>query len=506
MAMTSNRSTLFDDLLAGVATTARAGKNPRITNVVFDSRQVSAGALFVAMRGETSDGNRFLASALERGAVAILTDSETAWRELAATPAGLGLARVAHGRQALAGVSANFFGHPERALGLHGVTGTNGKTTTTYILDAMLRAAGRETVLIGTIEYRVAGTVFPSPHTTPESRDVFALFAEGVTRGATEAVMEVSSHALDQGRVWGMRWDTATFTNLTQDHLDYHGDMERYFQAKALLFRGQGAAAPRVAVLHTGDEYGERLVEIARAAGSEVVTYGLQGTDYSADQLFFDRRGTRFQMHTPQGAIAVHTRLAGPVNVLNLLGASAAAMARGLSLDQVEKGIAAIDHVPGRFQTIDCGQPFTVAVDYAHTDDALRNVTALARSIARQHGGRVLTVFGCGGDRDRAKRPKMGRAAAEGSDFVVVTSDNPRSEDPEAILREILPGVESVGTRYAVVADRAAAISTAIGEARANDVVVIAGKGHEKVQIIAGRSLPFDDADVARRAIEARMR
>ncbi len=503
--MNSNRSMMFENLLANVDLIARAGGDPVITDVVFDSRQVTPGALFLAMRGEVSDGNRYIASALERGAAAILTDSDVAWRELTASSVQVGLALVAHGRRALAGVSANFFGHPERALCLHGATGTNGKTTTTYILDAMLRAAGRATVLIGTIEYRVAGAVFPSPHTTPESRDVFALFAEGVAQGATDAVMEVSSHALDQGRVWGMRWDTATFTNLTQDHLDYHGDMERYFQAKALLFRGQGAAPPRVAIIHAEDPYGRRLMEIARDAGSEVQTYGLRDGDYRAENVSLDRSAMRFRMHTPHGSMDVRTRLVGPVNVLNLLGASAAAMARGLTLEQVQQGIASLDHVPGRFQTIDCGQPFTVAVDYAHTDDALKNVTALARTIAHERGGRVITVFGCGGDRDRAKRPKMGRAAAEGSDFVVITSDNPRSEDPEAILREILPGVEAVGTRYAVLADRAEAIRAAVEEARDNDVVVIAGKGHEKVQIIGGHSLPFDDADEARRAIEARM-
>jgi UDP-N-acetylmuramoyl-L-alanyl-D-glutamate--2,6-diaminopimelate ligase len=495
---------LFHDLLQGVVVMRRAGGNPYISDVVYDSRRVSEGTLFVAMRGESSDGNCFIGSALEKGAAAVITDSETAWQEWTQSPGEFGVALTAHGRQALAGVSANFFGHPERALCLHGVTGTNGKTTTTCILDAMLRAAGRTTVLIGTIEYRVAGDVFPSPHTTPESRDVLALFAEGVAQGATDAVLEVSSHALDQGRVWGLRWDTATFTNLTQDHLDYHGDMERYFQAKALLFRGQGAGAPRVAIIHAEDPYGRRLTEIARGAGSVVQTYGLGNGDFLAENISLDRSAMRFRMHTPHGPIDVRTRLVGPVNVLNLLGASAAAMARGLTLEQVQQGIASLDHVPGRFQTIDCGQPFTVAVDYAHTDDALKNVTALARTVAGARG-RVITVFGCGGDRDRTKRPKMGRAAAEGSDMVVITSDNPRSEDPEAILREILPGVQAVGTRYVVEPDRAAAIRAAIDEARDNDVVLIAGKGHERVQIVAGRNLPFDDAEEARRAIEERL-
>jgi UDP-N-acetylmuramoyl-L-alanyl-D-glutamate--2,6-diaminopimelate ligase len=461
--------------------------------------------LFVAMQGGTTDGNRFAESALQRGAIAMVTDSQPTYQKIRVDRPELAVARVAHGRRALAGISANFFSHPEDRLNLNGVTGTNGKTTTTYMLESMLRSARRTSILVGTIEYHVGNEVRPSPHTTPESRDLFQLFAEGVAAGATEAVMEVSSHALQQGRVWGLHWDTAVFTNLTQDHLDFHGTMEAYFAAKAKMFTGEnGAAAPRVAIIHCEDEYGQRLVPMARAAGCEVLQFGLNRGDFHAADVHLDANGTRFQMVTPTGSMALQTHLPGPVNVLNLLAASAAAMARGLTSEGIIRGVETIAYVPGRFQTVDCGQPFTVAVDYAHTDDALRNVTRLARQLAAPRNGRVITVFGCGGDRDRGKRPRMGLAAGVGSDYVVATSDNPRSENPEEILLEILPGLKESGVEFAVESDRANAIRMAVSEAQENDVVVIAGKGHEKVQVLHDRTIPFDDAEEAREALRER--
>jgi UDP-N-acetylmuramoyl-L-alanyl-D-glutamate--2,6-diaminopimelate ligase len=495
-------STHFEETLRGVQLRERAGANPRVSDVVYDSRKVTAGALFVAMHGGTTDGNRFVENALQQGAVALVTDSAPTWQKIRADHPDFAVALVEHGRRALAEISANYFYHPERSLRLSGVTGTNGKTTTTYMLESMLRSAGRTSVLVGTIEYHVGGEVRPSPHTTPESRDLFQLFAEGVAGGATEAVMEVSSHALEQGRVWGLHWDAAVFTNLTQDHLDFHGTMEAYFAAKAKMFTGEGgAAAPRVAVIHGEDEYGRRLVPMARAAGCEVVEFGLSRGDFRAADVELGANGTRFRMMTPAGSFALHTHLPGPVNVLNLLAASAAAMARGLTHEEIARGVEAIAYVPGRFQTVDCGQPFTVAVDYAHTDDALRNLTRLARQLAAARQGRVITVFGCGGDRDRTKRPRMGMAAGEGSDFVVATSDNPRSENPDAILLEILPGLKESGVKFAVEPDRANAIRLAVGRAQENDVVLIAGKGHEKVQIVGDRTIPFDDAEEAKEAL-----
>ena len=319
--------------------------------------------------------------------------------------------------------------------------------------------------------------------------------------------MEVSSHALDQGRVWGLHWDTAVFTNLTQDHLDYHGDMESYFLAKAKMFTGEGAVAPpRVAVVHNADDYGPRMLALARNAGSEIFEYGLRRGDFRAEGVQLAANGSRFRMIMPTGEAEMETHLAGPVNVLNLLAAATAATARGLTLEEIVRGVEDISYVPGRFQTVDCGQPFTVAIDYAHTDDALCNVTGLARQLAAPRNGRVIILFGCGGDRDRGKRPRMGLAAGRGSDFVVVTSDNPRTEDPQSIMEEVLPGVEASGARFAVELDRSRAIQLAIAEARENDVVVIAGKGHEKVQILRDRTVPFDDVEQARAAILAQLK
>jgi UDP-N-acetylmuramoyl-L-alanyl-D-glutamate--2,6-diaminopimelate ligase len=494
----------FEESIQGVAVEERGGADPILTGVEYDSRRVQAGAVFVAMRGEVTDGNKFIDAAIGRGAAAIVTDSATSYAETMQKYPQCGVARVGHGRRALAIISAQVFGHPERKLHLTGVTGTNGKTTTAFLLESMLRSARRQCVLVGTIEYHLAGKVLPAPHTTPESRDLLQLFSDGVALGATEAVMEVSSHALDQGRVWGLHYDTAIFTNLTQDHLDYHGDMESYFHAKSLLFTGTGSAPPRTAVIHTNDEYGRRLLPLAQNAGSQVFDYALEGASFHAEKIQLAGSGTRFQMVTPAGTVRVDTQLVGAVNVLNLLAATAAATARGLTLQEILQGIAQLEHVPGRFQAVDCGQPFTVIVDYAHTDDALRNVTRLARTLAQEYGGRVITLFGCGGDRDRSKRPRMGQAAGEGSDFVVLTSDNPRSEDPNAIIKEVLPGLLTTGVPHVVEADRAAAIARAIAEAQAKDVVIVAGKGHEKVQVLKDRTVPFDDVAVARAALTKR--
>jgi UDP-N-acetylmuramoyl-L-alanyl-D-glutamate--2,6-diaminopimelate ligase len=358
----------------------------------------------------------------------------------------------------------------------------------------------RKTVLIGTIESHVAGVVRPAPHTTPESRDLLALFREGADNGATEAVMEVSSHALAQGRVFGMPYDVAIFTNLTQDHLDYHGTMESYFAAKQMLFNGELGAPPRVAVINIEDAYGAKLAEIAREAGAQVYSYGLRAGEFRVEDADMTAAGMEFRLKTPAGAVEIRTRLTGKVNLYNLLSAAGAAVARGLSPEQIAKGVKTLAHVPGRFQTVDEGQRFTVVVDYAHTDDALRNLTSLAREFVGS-AGRVITLFGCGGDRDRAKRPKMGRAAGEGSDFVVLTSDNPRSEDPEAIIADVVPGLIETGTRFVVEADRARAIRLAVEAAHPADIVLLAGKGHEKEQILRHGTIPFDDAQVAAAAI-----
>jgi UDP-N-acetylmuramoyl-L-alanyl-D-glutamate--2,6-diaminopimelate ligase len=495
----------FTELISEVSSLSHAGiQDTEITGVEYDSRRVAAGSVFVAMRGGTTDGNRYIASALKQGAAAIVTDTAEAFAQLAAEHPAVPRLLVEHGRTALAQASAACYGHPERKLKATGVTGTNGKTTTAFLIEALLHAADRSTILVGTIEYHVAGETRPSAHTTPESRDLFELMAEGAARGATELVMEVSSHALDQGRVAEVGYDVAVFTNLTRDHLDYHGTMERYFTAKKLLFDGARYPAPRVAVLNAGDPHTAELAEAARKAGAEVLTYGIAvASNWRADDLRLTPAGAEFSLTAPEGTVRLKSGLAGEVNVLNLLAALAAARARGVAFAELEEAVPRLKPVPGRFQPVDAGQPFTVIVDYAHTDDALRNLIALAGQLVAEKHARILTLFGCGGDRDRTKRPKMGQAAGEGSDFVVVTSDNPRSEDPEAIIAEILPGVVATGVRYAVEADRATAIALILAEAKRGDVVLIAGKGHEKQQILRDGAIYFDDAQVALSALGA---
>src|ERR1700674_2883493 len=420
------------ELLYGAEVLSQSG-NPGIGGLDYDSRRIKPGDAFIAMQGESSNGNKFIDQAISAGAVAIVTDSaaekprpDVAW------------AQVPHGRRALARLSANFYKKPAERLAITGITGTNGKSTTAFLLESILAAAGRKSALIGTIEYHVAGKVLPAPHTTPEALDLNRLLAEALGHGATEVVMEVSSHALAQQRVYGIPFDVAVFTNLTRDHLDYHHTMEEYFASKQVLFEGCGTDPPRVAVLNAEDEYGQKLAKVSKKRGSDVLTFGLTSGDLHADKVDITPRGTRFDLVTPEEVVPIFSPLIGKVNVYNVLAAAGAAYARACKPDTIARGIASLSRVPGRFERVDCKQPFTVVVDYAHTDDALRNLTSLAREFVPRAGqkGRVITVFGCGGDRDRAKRPLMGEAAGRGSDFVVLTSDNPRSEDPLAIIND----------------------------------------------------------------------
>ncbi|RZU42819.1 UDP-N-acetylmuramoyl-L-alanyl-D-glutamate--2,6-diaminopimelate ligase [Edaphobacter modestus] len=490
----------WNEVLREIAVIQSAEGEVPVRGVQYDSRRVVSGDLFVAMRGGSADGNQFIDKAISQGAVTVVTDSPEAYEKLRQKHAGTGAALVEYGRRALAEASAAIFGHPQRHLALSAVTGTNGKTTTAFLLEAMLKSVGRSCVLIGTIETHIAGEVRESPHTTPESRDVLELFSEGAKAGATEAVMEMSSHALEQERVWGLPVDVAIFTNLTQDHLDFHGTMERYFAAKTRLFEGVGAPPPRVAVVNVDDPYGQRIAE--RIERSQLVRYGLDvAADFFAEEIRMRAGETRLRMRTPHGAVEVRSPLTGRVNIYNLLAASAAAWARGLTLDQIAQAAETGAQVPGRFEVVPTDTGVTVVVDYAHTDDALRNLIVLARELVKEHSGRVITLFGCGGDRDRTKRPRMGRAAGEGSDLVVLTSDNPRSEEPGAIVAEALVGLRETGTESIVEEDRAAAIEIAIRSADKGDIVLIAGKGHEKMQILRSGAVPFDDSAVAARVL-----
>ena len=490
----------FLEILDGAEVLSQGGGDCAVKGLDYDSRRVRPGWVFVAMRGESTDGNRYIDAAIASGAVAVVTDSAAE-----APRAGVPWAVALHGRRALARLSANFYKRPAERLRVTGITGTNGKTTASFIVESILRAAGRKNALLGTVECHLPGETLPAPHTTPEPLELNQMLARALARGATEAVMEVSSHAVAQGRVFYIPFDVALFTNLTQDHLDYHKTMEAYFAAKRILFEGCGTDPPRCAIVNTDDEYGRRLAEFSRRR-SQLWTYGLEHGDFHAANLEMTAQGNSFSLRTPEGAVELRSPLIGRVNVYNVIAACAAAYARGCSAQQMAQGIAAMERVLGRFERVDEAQPFAVVVDYAHTDDALRNLTRLARDFAAggvssqgtgQGRGRVITVYGCGGDRDRGKRPKMGRAAGEGSDFVVVTSDNPRSEDPLAIIAESVAGLRETGTRFAAEPDRRKAIALALAEAKAGDIVLLAGKGHERTQIMREGELPFDDHQVA---------
>ena len=374
------------------------------------------------------------------------------------------------GRHALSAAARNFYGHPDRAVTLTGITGTNGKTTTSFLIDSVLRAAGHVTALIGTIEYHLAGRVLPAVNTTPESLEICRLLDQLRAAGGTHATMEVSSHALDLGRVYGFAFRTAVFTNLTQDHLDYHETMERYFAAKALLFNGGNGNAPRFAILNGDDEYGRKM---RTGKDTQVISYGIgNDTNLRAKHVATNIQGLKFEAQFGKLRFDVESHLIGRINVYNILAAIGVGLSYQIPIETITRGIGECAGIPGRFERVDAGQPFAVVVDYSHTDDALRNALAVARGL---NPNRVITVFGCGGDRDRRKRPLMGQAAAEGSDLVVLTSDNPRSEDPLLIMNDVLVGVRRKDRPTVVEPDRAAAIHYAIQSAGAGDLVLDCG-------------------------------
>ena len=463
-----------------------------LTGVVHDSRAAQAGSLFVAIRGEKDDGNTYVDAARRKGAVAIVSEQPAR--------AGLTWLQVPDARVALAVAAALHYGEPAAALTLAGVTGTNGKTTTAFLIDAMLRAAGRTVGLLGTVQYRIGSRIVEAVRTTPESSDLQALFRQMVDAGCSHAVLEVSSHSLALKRVHGCRFHVGVFTNLTRDHLDFHGDMDTYFAAKRRLFDEHLRPDGR-AVINVDDDWGRRLVQ--GLPPEAVLTFGLKTpAAITALDLDLSLRGTRFRAQTPGGLIDIESPLLGRFNVHNMLGAIGAALAMDVPVDAIRAALAQFAGVPGRLERVDAGQDFTVVVDYAHTDDALKNLLETVRALQPR---RVITVFGCGGDRDRSKRPLMGAVASRLSDVVIVTSDNPRSEPPEAILAEIQRGMNGGrgAERHAVV-DRREAIARAVEMAEPGDAVVIAGKGHEAYQIVRDKQLPFDDRQVARELLGKR--
>ena len=483
----------LDQILAGVrlkaALPAELGRR-QVTGLDYDSRRVEAGFLFSAFAGARADGRKFAQAAIASGAIGVVSELPS--------PEGFQgtWIQVEHGRQALALASRNFYGHPDERLSLTGVTGTNGKTTTTFLIDAVLRAAGKTTAMVGTIEYRLAGEVRTAVNTTPESLDLYRIFHELEQAGGTHASMEVSSHALALGRVYGMTFHTAVFTNFTRDHLDFHQTMDNYFAAKRLLFAPEGAPPPRWSVINADDPRGQDL----NPSGGEVLRYGFgESADLRAAELKTTFEGLHFTVQYRGVKVQLASPLMGKINAYNILAACGAALSYGFDWNTIATGIAECKRVPGRFDTVNAGQPFVVAVDYAHTDDAIRNVIAVAREL---HPRRVITLFGCGGDRDRTKRPLMGMAAAESSDFVVLTSDNPRSEDPIAIMNDALVGLRRFDTLHLAEPDRGKAIRAALEQAEPGDVVLLCGKGHEPYQILKDRVIHFDDREVARAVLQ----
>jgi UDP-N-acetylmuramoyl-L-alanyl-D-glutamate--2,6-diaminopimelate ligase len=481
-------SRILSDLLKDIPASGDVGLGASVSGIAYRSDRVSSGDVFFCVPGLAFDGHDFAEDAVARGAAAVVGERHIE---------GLGAPQVTvhDSRTALARASSLFFGEPTRRLDVVGVTGTNGKTTTCYLIDSIASAAGRTTGLIGTVETRVGDTREPAGRTTPESRDLQELFARMADAGISTVAMEVSSHAIDLHRVDGVRFAVAAFTNLSQDHLDYHRTMEEYFTVKSRLFTEMPVGRHVICV---DDEAGRRLAERASAP----LTVGrVAEAAVRASDVVLRSDGTSFTLVTPVGSAAVELPLAGDFNVANALVAAGCGLALGFSLDEIADGLAAAPQVPGRLERVDEGQGFAVLVDYAHTPDGLAKAIASVRAVTR---GRVITVFGCGGDRDPQKRPLMGEAAGALSDVVVVTSDNPRSEDPAGIILQIQDGMRSATAEIHVEVDRRRAIALALGLACSGDAVLIAGKGHEDYQIFADRTIHFDDREVAREGLRAR--
>jgi UDP-N-acetylmuramoyl-L-alanyl-D-glutamate--2,6-diaminopimelate ligase len=484
--------------LRGVRT--RQWAEMKVEGLEYDSRKVEKDTLFFAFAGARVDGRQFAREAAARGACAVV--SELPRSEDLAPPGGIPWIEVEHGRKALAIAARNFYAQPDQRVQFTGITGTNGKTTTAYLTDAILRSAGALTAMIGTIEYRIGDEIRKAPNTTPESLDAIRLAAELEQRGGRYLTMEVSSHGLALGRVYGMQFHTAVFTNLTRDHLDFHRTMEEYAAAKRLLFLPDEGPAPQWAVLNADDPASASMLPAGEA---QVVWYGMAETaDLRAENIRSGFDGLRFDTVYQGQRQAFASPLVGRINVSNILAAAGVGLSYGMDLGAIAEGIRKCAAVPGRFERVDGGQPFLVVVDYAHTDDALRNAIRSARELAVQAGkGRLITLFGCGGDRDRTKRPLMGMAAAEASDFVVLSSDNPRSEDPLDIMNDVMVGLGRFDTPHVAEPDRAKAIALALGEAKAGDVVLLAGKGHETYQILKDRTIDFDDRETARQVLQS---
>ena len=458
----------------------------QILGITYDSRQAKPGDLFVALKGAKTDGAQFVEEAIARGAVALAAEHRLPPR------AGIATLQMQDARRFLAQAARVIFHDPAATMRLIAITGTNGKTTSCCLMDAIFRRAGVPSCLIGTLGMRIGDRPFPSAHTTPEASDLTAFLDQARQSGCTHGSLEVSSHALALNRVFGTRFEIGVFSNLTPEHLDFHRDMETYYQAKRLLFTPEGANAIKTAVINIDDAYGRRL---CAEVNVPVVRYGFNtGAEIHVLDSRIGMEGTDLRLATPSGELMIHTRLVGRPNIYNMMAAAGGTLALGIELRYIREGIESLDGVPGRLEPVHGGQDFTVLVDYAHTPDALEKLLVTARQLTT---GDIVTVFGCGGDRDRGKRPVMGAIATRLSNIVVATSDNPRSEDPMEILEEIVPGLKQGPAPYQLQPDRREAIRSALALAHKGDVVVIAGKGHEDYQIVGTQVIHFDDRAVA---------
>ncbi len=483
------------ELITGMNDTEILGQpDADIEGLAYDSRRVGPGYLFVAVRGYKLDGHDFIGDALARGASALVIERG----HIPAPATEVPVISVSDSRAALAELSARFYGNPSRHLSVLGVTGTNGKTTTAFLVESILRVAGIHTGLLGTVKYRIGEREFEVDRTTPESLDLQHLYREMVDAGVEAVAMEVSSHALELHRVDSTHFEVAAFTNLSQDHLDFHHTMEDYFQAKARLFasRERGGLAARNAVINLDDPTGERLLPLC---AGEIITYGTRLAMLEGAILDMDLRGMTVRLSFRGREIALRSPLTGAFNLQNIMAATGIILAMGLQLDDAAAGIEVFTGVPGRFELIEA-DGFAVLVDYAHTPDSLKKAIQAARDLAT---GKVITVFGCGGDRDREKRPLMGKWAGKLSDYAIITSDNPRSEDPEAIIDQVEEGLKpEVTGGWARMADRREAIAEALRMAAEGDLVLVAGKGHEQGQTIGDRVIPFSDVEVVGQLLE----
>ncbi|MBU1356143.1 MAG: UDP-N-acetylmuramoyl-L-alanyl-D-glutamate--2,6-diaminopimelate ligase [Candidatus Edwardsbacteria bacterium] len=460
-----------------------------ISGMHYDSRKIEKGNLFFAISGYQSDGNKFVGQALANGAGLIVSESNKISDDVP-------WIKVANCRRAMALMSAAFLGRPADQLDMIAVTGTAGKTTTTYLLRSIMETAGRRTGLLGTINYWIRDRKFSAPNTTPESLDLQDLLFRMVSAGADTAIMEASSHGIELDRVAGINFSTAVFTNFSQDHLDFHGDMESYLKSKLKLFQNLWGGA--TAVINLDDPAAGRVREAVR---TKTLTFGIDSqADITADNIISTPQGSKFGLKISDRAIEINLAVAGRHNIYNALAAAAAALSCGIPLEEIRSGLEKISSVPGRFEPVNLGQDFSVIVDYAHTPEELEHLLNAARELKPQ---RIIAVFGCGGDRDRSKRPLMGRAVAKNSDIVVVTSDNPRTEDPDQIINDILPGLS--GREYILLPDRKEAIYKSIELAQKGDMVIIAGKGHEDYQILNAAKIHFDDREIAGEALKQRL-